>query len=102
IPVESEAERLESEAACLSGCVCESATQQTGAFAMRTEGISPLRRRMIEDMTFRNLSPTTRAVYIHNVKKFSQYFVDPRIVSTSSTSVPTKFIWCRRALLGRR
>ena len=41
---------------------------------MRTEGISPLRRRMIEDMTVRNLSPTTREVYIHNVKKFSQYF----------------------------
>jgi site-specific recombinase XerD len=29
---------------------------------------------MIEDMTVRNLSPTTREVYIHNVKKFSQYF----------------------------
>jgi integrase/recombinase XerD len=41
---------------------------------MTKEGISPLRRRMIEDMTVRNLSPTTREVYIHNVKKFSQYF----------------------------
>jgi integrase/recombinase XerD len=41
---------------------------------MRTEGISPLRRRMIEDMTVRNLSPTTRETYIHNVRKFSQYF----------------------------
>ena len=41
---------------------------------MTNEGISPLRRRMIEDMTIRNLSPTTRASYIHNVKKFSQYF----------------------------
>ena len=41
---------------------------------MRTEGISPLRRRMIEDMTVRNMSSTTREVYIHNVKKFSQYF----------------------------
>ena len=39
-----------------------------------TERISPLRRRMIEDMTIRNLSPTTRASYVHNVKKFSQYF----------------------------
>jgi site-specific recombinase XerD len=38
------------------------------------ERISPLRRRMIEDMTVRNLSPTTRASYIHNVKKFSQHF----------------------------
>jgi integrase/recombinase XerD len=41
---------------------------------MRTEGISPLRRRMIEDMTVRNLSPTTRKSYIQNVKKFSQHF----------------------------
>jgi integrase/recombinase XerD len=41
---------------------------------MRTEAISPLRRRMIEDMRVRNLAPTTREVYIHNVKKFSQYF----------------------------
>lgn len=41
---------------------------------MTNEGISPLRRRMIEDITVRNLSPTTRASYIHNVKKFSQYF----------------------------
>src|SRR5262245_57063304 len=38
------------------------------------EGISPLRRRMIEDMTVRNLSPTTRASYIHNIKKFSLHF----------------------------
>jgi site-specific recombinase XerD len=38
------------------------------------ERIGPLRRRMIEDMTVRNLSPTTRASYIHNVKKFSQHF----------------------------
>jgi len=41
---------------------------------MTNEGISPLRRRMIEDMSVRNLSPTTRASYIHNMKKFSQYF----------------------------
>jgi len=39
-----------------------------------TEQVSPLRRRMIEDMTVRNLSPTTRGSYIHNVKKFSLYF----------------------------
>lgn len=39
-----------------------------------SEYVSPLRRRMIEDMTVRNLSTTTQASYIHNVKKFSQYF----------------------------
>lgn len=39
-----------------------------------TEHISPLRRRMIEDMTVRNLSPTTQRSYIHNVRKFSLHF----------------------------
>lgn len=33
-----------------------------------------LRRRMIEDMTIRNLSPATQRSYIHAVAKFSQYF----------------------------
>ena len=36
--------------------------------------LSPLRRRMIEDMTVRNLSPATQRSYIHAVAKFSQYF----------------------------
>jgi integrase/recombinase XerD len=36
--------------------------------------ISPLRRRMIEDMTVRNLSPATQRSYIHAVKKFSEFF----------------------------
>lgn len=35
---------------------------------------SPLRRRMIEDMTVRNLSPATQQSYIHAVSRFSQYF----------------------------
>ena len=39
-----------------------------------SERVSPLRRRMIEDMTVRNLSATTRVSYIHNVKKFSLHF----------------------------
>ena len=36
--------------------------------------MSPLRRRMIEDMTIRNLSPATQRSYVHAVSKFSQYF----------------------------
>jgi len=36
--------------------------------------MSPLRRRMIEDMTIRNLSPATQRSYIHAVSKFSQHF----------------------------
>jgi site-specific recombinase XerD len=35
---------------------------------------SPLRRRMIEDMTIRNLSPATQQSYVYAVSKFSLYF----------------------------
>ena len=36
--------------------------------------MSPLRRRMIEDMTIRNLSPATQRSYLYAVAKFSRYF----------------------------
>jgi integrase/recombinase XerD len=36
--------------------------------------MSPLRRRMIEDMTIRNLSPATQQSYIFAVAKFSRHF----------------------------
>lgn len=36
--------------------------------------LSPLRRRMIEDMTVRNLSPATQRSYISAVSKFSRNF----------------------------
>jgi integrase/recombinase XerD len=36
--------------------------------------MSPLRRRMIEDMTIRNLSPSTQQSYIYAVAKFSRHF----------------------------
>ncbi|MGF6177798.1 site-specific recombinase XerD [Ensifer sp. 4252] len=36
--------------------------------------IIPLRRRMIDDMTIRNLSPATQRSYLHAVTKFSRYF----------------------------
>ncbi|ARS66005.1 hypothetical protein SMRU11_00540 (plasmid) [Sinorhizobium meliloti RU11/001] len=36
--------------------------------------ISPLRRRMIDDMTVRNLSPATQRSYSHAVTKFSRNF----------------------------
>jgi integrase/recombinase XerD len=36
--------------------------------------MSPLRRRMIEDMTVRNLSRSTQQSYIYAVAKFSQHF----------------------------
>jgi len=36
--------------------------------------ISPLRRRMIEDMTVRNLSPATQQSYVYVVAKFGRHF----------------------------
>jgi hypothetical protein len=36
--------------------------------------VSLLRRRMIEDMTVRNLSPATQRSYVHAVAKFSRFF----------------------------
>jgi len=38
---------------------------------------SPLRRRMIDDMSLRNLSPATQRSYLHAVTKFSRYFGRP-------------------------
>ncbi|MGH7089572.1 MAG: site-specific integrase [Stellaceae bacterium] len=36
--------------------------------------MNPLRRRMIEDMTVRNLSPVTRRCYVHAVAQFAKHF----------------------------
>jgi integrase/recombinase XerD len=36
--------------------------------------MSPLRRRMIEDMAIRNLSPSTQQSYIYAIAKFSRHF----------------------------
>ena len=36
--------------------------------------MSPLRRRMIDDMMVRNLSPATQQSYIYAVRRFSEYF----------------------------
>lgn len=39
-----------------------------------TAAVSPLRRRMIDDMMLRNLSPATQRSYLHAVSKFSRHF----------------------------
>jgi integrase/recombinase XerD len=36
--------------------------------------MSPLRLRMLEDMTIRNFSPATQESYIYAIAKFSRYF----------------------------
>ena len=39
-----------------------------------TEQITPLRRRMIEDMSLRNMSPATQCAYVSAVRNFSAFF----------------------------
>lgn len=39
-----------------------------------TAAVSPLRRRMIDDMMLRNLSPATQRSYLYAVTKFSRHF----------------------------
>jgi integrase/recombinase XerD len=38
------------------------------------QAISPLRQRMIEDMTMRKLSPKTQSAYIRAVKKACRFY----------------------------
>src|SRR5690348_18199043 len=40
---------------------------------MTDEAMSPLRRRMIEDMTIRKLAPKTQHDYVQRVKKFAAF-----------------------------
>lgn len=42
------------------------------------KAVSPLRRRMIDDMGLRNLSPATQRSYLHAVTKFSRYLAGRR------------------------
>ena len=39
-----------------------------------TRAISPLRQRMIDDMTLRKLGPKTQTAYIRAVKNFTRFF----------------------------
>jgi hypothetical protein len=41
---------------------------------MTKQAITPLRRRMIEDMTIRRLAPGTQAQYLSVVAKFARHF----------------------------
>ena len=67
-----------------------------------SERISPLRRRMIEGMTIRNLSPATQRSYIHAVKRYSLYFGrSPDLLGLEDVRT-YQCIWSPRASPGRR
>ena len=65
---------------------------------------SPLRRRMIDDMTIRNQSPTTQRSYIHAVIGYSRYFgrSPDELISVLKMCAPIRCIWPARVSLGRR
>jgi hypothetical protein len=47
--------------------------------------MTPLRRRMIDDTTVRNLSPATQQSYVYAVAKFSRFFGCSPPLFTSAT-----------------
>ena len=55
-----------------------------------TAAVSPLRRRMIDDMSLRNLSPATQRSYLDDVSKFSRYSGRPRPMSRRCNMPPRR------------
>jgi hypothetical protein len=64
--------------------------------------ISPLRRRMIEDITVRNLSPATQLRTSMPYRSSAGILVAPLIAWAWKMSTPSRFIWLRRGSHGRR
>jgi hypothetical protein len=64
--------------------------------------LSPLRRRMIEDMTVRNLSPATQQSYVYAVAKLSLFLVVHQIGSIWRMCGHFRFTWSPPALRGQR
>jgi hypothetical protein len=52
--------------------------------------ISPLRQRMIDDMTVRNFAPNTILCYLKQVSYFAQHFEDP---ASAGPSDPLSACW---------
>ena len=68
---------------------------------MTDEAMSPLRRRMIEDMTIRKLAPDTQRNYIRSIKNFAT-FIDRSPDKASFEDVRRFCIWPRTALHTQR
>ena len=66
---------------------------------MTEKAISPLRRRLIEDMTIRRLSPKTQLHYIRHVKRFAD-FLGRSADKATTEDVHRYQLWLARS--GRR
>ena len=62
--------------------------------------LSPLRRRKIDNMTVRNLSPATQRSYLNAVSKLSRILADRSIIWAWRMFMRSRFIWWRRAYHG--
>jgi hypothetical protein len=64
---------------------------------MTDEAMSPLRRRMIEDMTIRKLSPKTQQGYIRTIKNLAAFLGRSPTRRASRTSDAFSCMWPRAA-----
>ena len=62
---------------------------------MTDKAISPLRRRLIEDMTIRRLGPGTQQQYIRHLKSFADFIGRSPDKATPRTSVAISCGWRR-------
>lgn len=60
--------------------------------------LSPSRRRMIEDVTVRDLSPATQRSYITPFRSSAAISVGHRIGLILRMFTPSRFIWSRQGL----
>ena len=67
-----------------------------------TTPISPLRRRMIEDMTVRGFGEKTQSDYIRHVKNFSMFLGRSPDTARARTCVRSRFVSASRACSRRR
>src|SRR5437870_10612388 len=61
------------EASCLEIAVLPHTLTQDRSTSMTDQAVSPLRRRIIEDMTIRKLAPKTQQGYIRAIKNFAAF-----------------------------
>jgi hypothetical protein len=57
--------------------------------------MSPLRRRMVDDMQIRNLSPQTQGSYVRQVAQSPAILANHRSISVQPRSEPGRFTWPR-------